>query len=1177
MSKRLCARGLGYLLSIPLLVSCLGVAFAQDYRGKVQGVVTDSSQAVIAGAKVTLLNINTGVTTTKESNNVGIYRFDFVEPGTYNLEAVSAGFAKSIQQNVLVQTQGDVTVNITLQPGRVSQSVTVTANPVELQMNTTTKELTVTSTQLSQLPFQERNPFTAALLDPAVVNVYPSAPKPYAMWQATEMDFGGQTSRENDVLLDGTSTTIGPKGTYTPTVEGVQEIVVEQVAVDAEYGHSAGGVINMSTPQGTNQFHGSVFYYGINPSLNAVSNAFTRSPSVSRNNIWGGSVGGPIKKNKLFNFFDYEGRYSSSPSNVTMTLPTAAERTGNYSQSLNSAGNLRVIYNPFTTQYNATTGVVTRTPFSGNVIPTDMLDPSAVQMMSYIWKPNATPENSANADNFRSTVGLLTHYYNFSDRVDWSKGEKWKIFGRYSQFHALNSLPDYTGINSPAEDNGSGGVMLSKSLSTDAVYTLNPATVIDVRFGYSSMNDDIAVANMSSSAFANLWPGNEWYSPYNNQWAGKVLFPSLDIGGNSFSEQYLWFQHPHSYNVTGKIVRTQGRHTLKAGLETRRQAVFASLPTNMQFNFGAATTSSTFINAPIAVSGDPYATFLLGAPDDTSSASYQTPSEVSAFYYGAYVQDDFKLSRRVTLNLGLRYEYESAPVDAENRYTRFLDLSTANATLQANPPAYSAADIALRSQYLGAGAATPAPNGNWIFATSTNRTQFNAPGLSLAPRAGIAFRLNDKTALLAGYGRFLVLNSQVQDGLLTNSKYTYAGYSVVSSILPSQEGVPVTALSSPFPSGTNPLQPIIGNSLGVNTNLGNGFGDDYGDGFRDQNYKDGRMDRFNLTVQRELPGKLLADLSFVATNGRHLDSYGWWDSFPANEANPSLYYNQTTGPAMLVQYPNPFYDYLTPSQFPGGLRNRATVPLYQLLRPYPQYQEFFMGHVPAEGDLVRNIELRVQRRYSNGMNLLASYVYNHEQSTIWPDAGDYTDGPYYYNQKPQWSEGLYPRHRIIISGIYDLPFGRGRKMMNAVNPWVDGVLGGWSFSSIANITSGSPLNFTNGSPFVMTGDPKQDVPTGDAFNPNAFAVLPAYTAFAGPRVIPGIDGPVQWNIDARLSKSFRIREGMNLQFRMEAYNLTNSVMFSPADSGFGDSTFGQENLGQNNTGRTLQYSLKFVF
>jgi hypothetical protein len=1152
------------------------MSFAQDYRGKVQGLVTDSSQAIVIGAKVTLTNVNTGISAVKESSDQGLYRFDFVEPGTYKMEAVASGFSKSVEENVTVGAKGDVTVNFTLKPGAVAESITVTANPVELQFNTTSKDLTVTSTQLTELPFQERNPFSAVLLDPAVQNNYPAAPKPYYMWQATEMDFGGQTSRLNDVVIDGTSVIIGPKGTYTPTSEGVQEMVVEQVAVDAEYGHSAGGVINMATPSGTNKVHGSAFYFGINPSLNAVTNIFTRTPSVDRSNIWGGAVGAPIKKNKLFNYFDYEGRYLSAPNTVTMTLPTTLERTGDYSQSLNSAGNQRTIYNPYTTVFNSTTGVATRTPFPGNVIPTNMLDASTQAMMSYIWKPNTPGVNAANADNFRSTVGLLTHYYNFSDRVDWNASDKLKIFGRYSQFHSHMALPDFTGMNSPAEPNGSSGIMLSKNFTADAVYTFNSLTVLDLRFGYSSMNDDIATANMSDSAYAALWPGDTWYQLYSDQWGGKNLFPFLNIGGNGYSEQYLWFQHPHSYNVAGKVVRNQGKHNIKAGLETRRQAVWASLPTNYSFNFGAATTSSTFINAPIAVSGDPYATFLLGAPDDSSFASYMTPSRASVYYYGAYAQDDFKISRRVTLNLGLRYEYESAPVDAQNRYTRFLDLSTPNATLQANPVPYTANDLALRTQYLGAANATPPPNGNWIFATSSNRTQFDAPKTAFAPRAGVAFRINDKTALLAGYGRFLVLNSQVQDGLLANNRYTYAGYAVSSSILPSQEGVPVTSLSHPFPAA-NPLQPVLGNSLGVNTDLGNGFGDDWGDGFRDQNYKDGRLDRFNLTLQRDLPGKLRLDASFVATNGRHMDSFGWWDSFPANEANPSLYYNTTTGPAMFTQVPNPFYQYLTPSQFPGSLRNQATVPLYQLLRPYPQYQEFWLSHVPVEGDLVRNIEFRMQRRYSNGLNLLASYIYNHEQSTIWPDAGDYTDGIYYYSQKPQWSEGLYSRHRVILSGIYGLPFGRGRKMLNHANPWVDGALGGWSFSSITSISSGLPLNFTNGNPFLLVGDAKQDVPAGDAFNPNAFENLPAYTPWVGPRVINSIGGPMIWNIDARISKSFRIREWMNLQFRLEAYNMTNTPIFNPADSGYGDSTFGQKNLTQYNTDRTIQYSLRFLF
>src|SRR5208283_604136 len=213
------------LLILTLFASSLGVSFAQDYRGTVQGLVTDSSQGVLIGAKIALVNVNTGISVVKESTNLGNYRFDFVEPGTYTVTADAVGFAKSIEENVLVETKGDVTVNFALKPGRVSQTVTVTANAAALQFNTSSKELTITNSQLSQLPFQERNPIMAALLDPAVQNNYPSAPKPYYMWQSTEMDFGGQTSRQNDVLIDGTSSVIGPKGSYMPTIEGTQEMV----------------------------------------------------------------------------------------------------------------------------------------------------------------------------------------------------------------------------------------------------------------------------------------------------------------------------------------------------------------------------------------------------------------------------------------------------------------------------------------------------------------------------------------------------------------------------------------------------------------------------------------------------------------------------------------------------------------------------------------------------------------------------------------------------------------------------------------------------------------------------------------------------------------------------------------------------------------------------------------
>jgi hypothetical protein len=217
------------------------------------------------------------------------------------------------------------------------------------------------------------------------------------------------------------------------------------------------------------------------------------------------------------------------------------------------------------------------------------------------------------------------------------------------------------------------------------------------------------------------------------------------------------------------------------------------------------------------------------------------------------------------------------------------------------------------------------------------------------------------------------------------------------------------------------------------------------------------------------------------------------------------------------------------------LRNQATVPLYQLLRPYPQYGALFLASAPKEGDTVRNLEIRVQRSFSNGFSLLGSYLYNREWSTWWPSAADFTDGPYYYKQTPAWtdeSNPAYARHRAIVSGLYDLPFGHGRQMLSHANPLIDGVLGGWSLGSILSISSGAPIVFSNGNPYVMAGDPSKNIPAGYGFNPNAFSNLPDFTPFTGPEVFPGVNGPLQWNLDANLSNSFPIRERLKLQFRI---------------------------------------------
>jgi hypothetical protein len=294
------------LLRFFALLVCVSCAIAQDYRAKVQGLVTDSSDALAPGAKVTLTNNGTGIASARDAGANGAFLFDNVEPGTYTVTAELPGFARQTHENVLVQTRADVTVNFVLRPGGTAETIDVTATTVSLQFNTSTRELTIDRKMLMELPVKARNPFTLALLDPAVVNRYFAERNPFFMWSSSTIDVGGNTSQKNDLLIDGAPAQIGPKGSYSPPMDAVQEFSVQQNSVDAEFGHSAGGTLSVSTKSGSNDIHGTSYYFGRNPKFNALVNPTNRTPNFVRNHIWGGTIGGPIKKNKVFTFFTYE-------------------------------------------------------------------------------------------------------------------------------------------------------------------------------------------------------------------------------------------------------------------------------------------------------------------------------------------------------------------------------------------------------------------------------------------------------------------------------------------------------------------------------------------------------------------------------------------------------------------------------------------------------------------------------------------------------------------------------------------------------------------------------------------------------------------------------------------------------------------------------------------------------
>jgi len=1026
-----------FALALALLVVC---ASAQEYRARVQGTVSDATDAVIAGAAVRLRNVDTGVEVGRRTDSYGHYLFDLVEPGTYTLAAEMQGFSRFLQENLRVQSRGDVTVNAKLQLGAVAETIKVTETPVAVQFNTSTMELTVENQLLKSLPIVARNPFTLALLDPAVVNRYTLERTPFKMWAPAQMEVGGPTSTKNDTLLDGMPLQVGPKASYSPPMDAVTEVTVQQNSVDAEYGHSAGGVLNVSMKSGSNEVHGNAYYFGRNPALNAASNGITHAPNQVRNHIVGGTAGHPIVKNRLFHFFAFERWNQHEPRRRVMTLPTALEKQGDFSQSLNINRGARAIFDPFSTRLNTATGAVTRDRFSGNIIPRSRIDPTSAKFIGQVWAPNGAGDDVTGVNNFRADFFRENIYHNVSSRADYIISDKWKMFGRYSRFRTNLTDQDYTPAGPIIYEDLNSGLMNSLNISGDIVYTINPSTVLNIRGNYISIEDDYSGSKqlIEPSRLSEYWT-KDWYSTYINKEFGRFFFPGVNVDGSVFGKSNWFYQHPENYYLSAKISKQLGRHYLKTGGEWRYLRVFAASPRFFSFSFGRALTAETFINPNTRVNGDGYATLLLGGVDDSSTAQTTPFLTPTVRYYSGFLQDDFKVSRNFTLNLGLRWEYETGLYDrGQYRLSRPFDRANPIPEMQATPPQIPQQARQLMNQpYQFSGA--------WSFTSPDNRGLYDPKKLNLLPRAGIAVRLNDRTAIRAGYARFLT-PAHVQTDIIGN--LPYPGFSALTRVAPALEGRPQAAWSDPFPS-SNPLIPVTGKALGRYTNLG-------GDAVTDiREFRPNVNDRFNVSVQRDLINRIVVDFTYFANLGRNLPYNKRF-----NLMDPQLSYTHRT--LLNQRVANPFFNYLTPDKFPGQLRNLQQVTLGDLLKPFPQYGNVNQTNTPGVRERYQSLQLRVQRPFANGFNFLLSYNYNREWQQEFFNIDEEFAGGFRYEPAQR------PRHRMAIAGVYDFPFGRGRRYLAHAPAVVDAIVGGWTTSAIYFYNSGELLRFGQ---MDVIGDP----------------------------------------------------------------------------------------------------------
>jgi hypothetical protein len=1178
-------KSLTRMLLLGLLCASLTTQMqAQDYRAKLQGTVADATGGALPGAKVKLRNVGTGVEVTRQTNGEGLYIFDFVESGTYTILVEATGFKKFEQRNILVQNRGDITVNAKMEIGGVSEVVTIQDTPVAVQFNSSSDSTTIGNELINQLPLRGRNPYNVVALDPTI-NGGENANgenRPYHHAFANEFDAGGGTTRANDIQLDGVPLTSSYKTSYTPSIEAVQEVSFQKNAVDAEYGYSAGGVVTLNMKSGTNRFHGSAYYHNRNPRFNAFGD-----PTIPRTagadetifrgtdlKMYGGTIGGPIIKNKLFFFSSWEQWDDKRPITVKITVPTALERQGNFSQSrigsyaVCAAGTTcaRPIYDAFSA--TGTSGV--RTIFPNNIIPANRFDQTAVKLLAEVPLPNL-PGNEL---NWQGTKTENVDYWNLSNRVDWNINDRWKTFVRYGYFktNLLEVPQDNTaGKLFPAAGSHRNGL----SIAADTVYTISSSKVLNLRANYHKLIDEFAAADnyvLGKSGIEALWPNNPWYSSLLTR--DLIYYPAVDVPTGSVTNRLgrsgrEFWQRPQGWGGSARMNWYVGNHQLKFGGELRIDKGKGARFEPINLNFRAQLTASQNTNANINTSGNEWATFLLGALDNNTTGRRVPVQEVVTKGYSAYFQDDFKVNGRLTLNLGLRWEYEPGPVDRQNRLSQRLDLTNPIPEFQATPPNMPASVLTL----LATKGYKPIYNGAWVFTDKNNRNAWSRSATNFLPRIGGAFKLDSKSVLRFGYARYMSPSSKIRDPL-GDFVNQYTGYSTISTVLAPLNGVPQATLSNPFPTtGTapNPLQQPTEKSLGRYTNLGNPVSlDQY-------ELKPQNNDRFSLSYQREVWKRTIVSFDFFFNNGFNLPI-----DVDLNQADPNFLYEQPRS-VTNAQVANPFRNYLTPNVFPGALRNgNANVTVASLLRPYPQYGAITQTNTALRDLHVTSYKVQAQRPFAQGLSMLVNYAYQTEKQT------EFFDDRAMYARELTWRPLPIARHRFNHAVTWEIPVGKGRWLLKDAPLGVDLALGGWQLTTTNRWYSGRQLIFNQN--LIVSGSPKVDKPTlgpaGAWFDKSVFAPLPTTTDTNAPANIrrtnpwtyDGVVGPGTSQVDMTLSKAFRIHEGWKFEFRVEGYNVANHINWDNPIVDFNNANFGKViSKRPGYIGREVQYGFKLTF
>jgi hypothetical protein len=1170
----------GLVGAVLLLLATAGGVSAQEFRATVKGTVIDTSKGALPGALVSVQNADTNEVATATTNAEGNYTVPFLRPGNYNLTVELTGFQKYTRTGMRLEVGQTATINVELGVG-LTENISVSAETPLLETSKADRGTVIDSARIAELPLQSRSPMALAVLVAGVTyNAQAVYLRPFDNGALADWSMNGGVNRNNEFLLDGAPNNANQGGNniaYVPPAEAVQEMKISTNSYDAQYGRTAGGVVNMSLKSGTNAFHGVGYDFMRRKALAANSFLLNSRQSPKTDQYidqYGFSVDGPIIKNKTFFLLTGEKYREGTPAPLFSTVPTQAMKNGDFSGLVDAQGRQIVIYDPLTGRNDAN-GNWIRDPFPGNRIPADRINHTARAIMQYYPEPNTTTAGVApwqqnlgwaehfNKDLFWNWVGKVDHNLTSKDRMffRWGENERNEIGNRGN---AIRSGPGQAGQLPLWRAN--------RALVGDWVHVFGAGTVFNLRASYTYFLEWSYSEDGLGFDATEFWPSS-LVSQFPSQAIGGI-FPVVNIDQFATLSRGSSPNRNRNYSVQPNISMTRGAHNIRSGLDLRWTNVYNENYNNSGGNisFTRQFTRST-INSTSELEGNAFASFLLGAPN-SGNVDVNPAPHYKWFFLAPWIQDDWRVNNKLTVNLGFRWDVNGSVKEEDNMLNYAFDPTIVN-------PVSSRVGQQVMGGIRFAGV-NGAPDRPWKL------DKDNWQG-----RVGMAYSINEKTVLRAGYGKYF-LNPTGQGN---NS-----GFANSTAVISSLDGgrTPTYVLSNPWPTG---IQAAPGSSRGAETFLGRNMT------FSNPDFVVPYVHQYSAGVQRELPWRVSLEVTYAGSRSYDLET--GFNGFNEPSAAFQAQCDVTLGGSRAYcdeLLPNPYFNV---AGFEGTTRyTNPTLSRFELNRPFPGFSGCNVG--TTDNCFTRNqnnigtltydsAQFVANKRWAKGVTINASYTW----VPRWNEIGGYVDGVSgLLNDGPYFS---HRKHRVTASGVWEMPWFRGERSLKGY------FLGGWSMAPMLVYQSGQPWDMPGNidlapgiTPAQIALEGKKDGQfiygvkpcVGQRQSNGTYALLSVSQAYGctepyflirenyqrrtAMNRYDEFRRPSMWQVDVNFAKMTPITNKVRLQVRLEAFNLFNSPMYDERNYNQTTSSadFGRINrntTGQNNFQRFVQLGFRLIF